>query len=896
MPIAAPALPDRTRRDPLFSLADLAAGGDRVAAVDGRGTAVSYAELAERAGGLGRRLGGGSTPVRRLVLVEGANRLDSLVAHLAALTHGHVVLLVAPGQADGEVAKTYRPDVVVSADGSLTERAAGSAHALHEDLALLLSTSGSTGSPKLVRLSREGVRANAAAIATYLGLAPDDRAITSLPMHYCYGLSVVHSHLVAGAGVVLSDLSVVDECFWRTVADQRVTSFAGVPYTFDLLDRSGFADRSLPGLRRVTQAGGRLAPESVRRFAEIGRRRGFDLFVMYGATEATARMAWLPPDLATDHPDAIGVPVPGGSLRVEPVDELPAGTGELVYTGPNVMLGYATGPGDLAAGREVTELRTGDAAELRDGLFHVRGRLDRQVKVFGLRLDLDGLTARLDRDLPGTPVLLHGSTDRLFAFVPHLRQAERVHARLRELTGLPHSAVRVERLTEVPRTASGKPDLKVLDRYVEGLAGGGLDTPLVPRGGSTTEGETTEGETTEGETTEGGGSTTEDPREAVRADYAAVLGRPAGPADTFVSLGGDSLSYVELSTRLEGRLPGGLPPGWHLLTIEELGRAAAESAARPRGGLIRAETATVLRALAIVAIVLAHVDRLHVMGGAHILLAVAGFNLARFQLAGATRERRVAALAAGVAVIAVPTFLWIAANGLLLGTYGPSTATFTHEFVAGDEWTKQWRYWFLEVLVWCTALTGLLFVRPAIDRLERRRPWEFALALVLVLLVIRFAGAGLVADMERYALVGVAWLFALGWAATRADTVRRRLVLTGSLLAGVTMFFGDPGRELVVAGGIAALIWLPTLPVPRLAAPALRVLASSSFFVYLTHWLVYRPIEDAGHPWLALLASFVLGIGIWAMSRSALRRLAARVTRATMAVLTRPRQTVPAAA
>jgi acyl-coenzyme A synthetase/AMP-(fatty) acid ligase len=201
-------------------------------------------------------------------------------------------------------------------------------------------------------------------------------------MSYCYGLSVINSHLLRGAGLVLTDLSVVDPCFWELFRDRGATSFAAVPYTFELLERVGFADMDLPSLRYVTQAGGRLDPEKVRSYAEQGRRKGWDLFVMYGQTEATARMAYLPPALSTTAPGAIGVPVPGGEFRIEPIPGL--ADGELVYTGPNVMLGYAQSPADLAAGRTITELRTGDLARKHPtGVYEVVGRRSRFVKIVG---------------------------------------------------------------------------------------------------------------------------------------------------------------------------------------------------------------------------------------------------------------------------------------------------------------------------------------------------------------------------------------------------------------------------------------------------------------------------------------------------------------------------------
>ena len=249
-------------------------------------------------------------------------------------------------------------------------------HELHPDLTLLLSTSGSTGSPKLVRLCAESLLANAESIVEALGIRATDVAATTLPLHYCYGLSVLHSHLLVGASLLLTERSVVDEEFWADVATHSVTTFPGVPHTYDLLERSGFADRDVPSLRYLTQAGGRMAPERVGELVALGRRKGFDLVVMYGQTEATARIAVLPPDLAEVAPGAIGRPVPGGRLSLRPVPGAEEGTGELVYEGPNVMLGYAETPADLALGRTTDVLATGDLGRLRpDGLWEVVGRL-----------------------------------------------------------------------------------------------------------------------------------------------------------------------------------------------------------------------------------------------------------------------------------------------------------------------------------------------------------------------------------------------------------------------------------------------------------------------------------------------------------------------------------------
>lgn len=797
---------------------DLARFGDRTALHTTDGP-LTYAELADRVAAFADRLG----PTRRLVLVEGRNSVESLTAYLAALTHGHVVLLSPPGRPARRLAEAWDPDVVVA--DRLRERRPGTAHDLHPDLALLLSTSGSTGAPKLVRLSHDNLVANAASIADYLRLTADDRAITSLPLHYCYGLSVVHSHLLVGASLVLTDLSVVDECFWRLAREARATSFAGVPYTFEQLERSGFTERDLPDLRYVTQAGGRLAPDRVAAWRAHGRAAGWDLVVMYGQTEATARMAWLPPELADAHPGAVGVPVPGGSFRLEPVAEVDdPDVGELVYSGPNVMLGYAEEAADLALGATLDELHTGDLARCTDGVWEIVGRRGRHAKLFGLRLDLDHLERQVD-----AAVHLLVVDDLLHAFTTRPRAAGRLRDALAAASGLPPSAVRVTVLAEVPRTPSGKPCRAALEEHAR-LARAEAEPA------------------------------------SVRDDYALVLGRPdATDDDTFVSLGGDSLSYVELATRLATRL-GDLPPDWHTRPIGSLAPTTTR-----RG--TRVDTSVVLRAVAIFAVVATHANVWTVLGGAHLLLAVAGWNLARFQLSAPTRRGRLRHALSSLAQLVVPASLWIAGVGLLTGTYTWLSATYTNGFLGGEQWTADWEFWFLEALVWTTlAAVGLLAV-PALDRLERRAPFRFALALTVLALAFRFWWVGLEAGPTNRYTIGLAALFVLlGWTASRADTRARRWTVVALAAVATFGFFGDPWREALVVAGIAVLVLVPTLRLPRLLVPVVSLVASSSLFVYLTHWQVYPHLEDH-YPVLATLASFAAGIAVWWVSRPATRAL-----------------------
>ncbi|MGN9812924.1 AMP-binding protein [Micromonospora sp. BQ11] len=811
---------------------ELAAHGDRPAVITSDGE-TTYAALADRVARTAARLG----TARRLVLVVGANTLDSLVAYLAALHAGHPVLLV-PGGHEAAVASlvaAYDPDVVVGPAGGgwrIDERRAGSVHDLHPDLALLLSTSGSTGSPKLVRLSHANLQANAEAIGAYLGIRDTDRAATTLPLHYCYGLSVVNSHLARGAALVLTELSVADGCFWELFRATRATTFAGVPYTFDLLDRVGFAGMDLPHLRYVTQAGGRLAPERVVRYAELGRRAGWDLFVMYGQTEATARMAYLPPDLALDRPAAIGVPVPGGAFRLAPVADHPdPGVGELVYAGPNVMLGYAESPADLALGRTIDELHTGDLARRgADGLWEIVGRRSRFAKILGLRIDPQQVEALLAaHDVAATCV---GGDDELVVAVVGPGDPRRIRRLVVDEVGLPPRAVRVVAVAEVPRLASGKPDLVALRTLAA------ADTPAPTPAASSGD---------------------------LCRLYAEVLDRTDVTADlSFVDLGGDSLSYVEMSVRLEREL-GHLPANWHTLPI-----AALRAPARKPGRRRSLETSVALRAVAILLIVGSHIPLFTITGGAHLLLAVAGFNFARFQLTGADRRDRLRQIRSSLLRIVLPTTAWIGAVMMVSDQYRWSTLLLMHGAVRPADAPDGWHFWFIEAVVYLLVATAALLGLRRVDRWERRRPFALPLTLTGVALLGRYDVFGLDARHDLPSALVAGWLFTLGWAAARADGVRQRLLVTVAAAATVPGFFGQPAREALTVAGFALLVWLPTVPSIGVVNKVAGVLAASSLYIYLTHWQVYPHLRDL--PLVALAASVALGIAYATLMNTVWRR------------------------
>ncbi|GAB2774967.1 AMP-binding protein [Nocardioides salsibiostraticola] len=806
--------------------------GPRTALVGGSvpDGALSYVDLARRVSQVRDRLGS----TRRLVLIEATNDADTVITYLGALAGGHPVLLTGP---DRSPALIDRFDVDVVASGAeITERRTGTAHDLHPDLALLLSTSGTTGSAKLVRLSRENLLANARSIAEYLALRPDDLAATTLPLHYCYGLSVLHSHLLAGAGVLLTDRSVASTCFWEEFEEAGATSFAGVPHTFDLLERSGWAERDLPRLRYTTQAGGRMAPEDVRRWAARGQRNGFDFFVMYGQTEATARMAYLPPDLAAAAPDAIGTPIAGGRFEIEDA------TGELVYFGPNVMLGYAENAADLARGREIDSLRTGDLARRReDGLFEIVGRSSRVAKVFGLRVDLD----LVERTLAARGVVVAAADggDRLVvAACSAARPVDegRVRRLISEEFGLPAAGVVVLALDDLPRLASGKVDYSALVE-VRG-APATAHTLVEVRGAPATSLETTAADLTH--------------------LYSRLLGRPATESDSFVGLGGDSLSYVECSLQLEAAL-GRLPANWPTRTIADLLAEPPRSTRRRWGTPV--ETNVLLRAFAIISIVGTHANLLTMLGGAHLLLGIVGFNFGRFQVTGVAGRPRLARMLRSIGRIVVPSALVIGTVSLYTEGLGWRQILLVNSLTTSTWSEPGWYYWFIESLVYTLVAMAALLAIPWVARLEARFRFGLPFGLAVAGLLTRYGVVSLGGEDEIHRAHVIFWLFALGWATAKADRLGHRVLLSVLLVASVPGFFSGFERNAYVVIGMLLLVWVTQLRVPVIVGRLAGLLAGASLWIYLVHWQIY-PLLEYRIPLLATLFSLLAGVLAWRLS------------------------------
>lgn len=347
---------------------------------------------------------------RSLVFAYLDNSLQSIAAFWSLMKSKHCIAMLAPDlnvHFKEELEALYKPALLFDArraelGGYRAETENGLSYFvreepspvdIHPEVKLLISTSGTTGSPKFVKLSEQNLVANALSICDYLPIQREDVTPLNLPIYYSYGLSILTSNSIKGGRIVCSNDDLLKKEFWEKFARYGYTSFAGVPFVYEMLERIGFTKKDYPSLRYFTQAGGKLQDPLVRKYAEYAIARGVRFYVMYGQTEATARMSYLPPERTLEKIGSIGKPIKDGKFIID--EE----TSELCYKGPNVFGGYVTVPGELATYERTGLLRTGDMAREEDGFYYITGRLKRMAKIFGNRVNLDEVESLLAKEL-----------------------------------------------------------------------------------------------------------------------------------------------------------------------------------------------------------------------------------------------------------------------------------------------------------------------------------------------------------------------------------------------------------------------------------------------------------------------------------------------------------------
>lgn len=447
---------------------------DNIACITPVGEKRTYGELYE----LSRRISDCIEP-HQLIFCLCGNNIGSLAGYISFVNNGNATLLL-----DAHIEQsalhvlfdTYCPRYiwaphdfvmwkdavcVYNEEGYNLFEIADNHTIVSEELSVLLTTSGSTGSPKLVRLSKKNLKSNALSIIEYLHITGKDRPITSLPMYYSYGLSVINSHLLSGATLLLTDASYVEREFWHFAIENGFTSFSGVPYTYEILKKLKLWKQPMPTLRTLTQAGGKLCNKLVQFFIEKFHPAGVSFYLMYGQTEATARMSYLEPEFGLTKLGSIGKGIPGGKFSlVDDKGELieqPDTVGELVYQGENVCLGYAEIAEDLNRGDDNNGiLYTGDLAfRDSDGFYYIAGRKKRFLKLFGNRISLDYVETLLKNVL--TDCVCVGNDSALIVYTTDNNYVEdRIIDFLVARTKLLRTVFSIRHIDQIPRTETGK--------------------------------------------------------------------------------------------------------------------------------------------------------------------------------------------------------------------------------------------------------------------------------------------------------------------------------------------------------------------------------------------------------------------------------------------------------
>lgn len=448
---------------------------DSIAAIDSQGNSLAYGELREFAEKVK-----GMMPRRSLLFLLVENNCGGiswtignicaenvpliLNAHLDEALYQSLYELYRPPYVcvPESMAGKYGYEKVATIYGYTLMRTGHEACPMNEELSHLLPTSGSTGSPKLVRHKYANIEAAALNISTFFELTDKDRPLMVLPLYYTMGLSMVFSHFYVGATVLITNLSMTDRNFWRFMKEERATSFTGVPYSFEILNLMRIFRMDLPDLKLLTQGGGRMPRELNLKFAEWCRDTGRQWIATYGQSECTARMGWLPAKWAIEKVGSIGIAVPNGELSLIDMDGNPIKTpnteGEMCYRGKNVTMGYARKREDLMIGDERHGfIRTGDLAYFdEDGCYYIAGRMGRFLKLFGMRVGLDECERIVKGKFLGIECACVGTDEKMLVYLTDERYKDQVKEELVSRLKIVASSFEVRIIPKIPKNEAGK--------------------------------------------------------------------------------------------------------------------------------------------------------------------------------------------------------------------------------------------------------------------------------------------------------------------------------------------------------------------------------------------------------------------------------------------------------
>ena len=385
---------------------------NKIALVDQHNKKYSYKYISEKIKYIQSKIKKSS-----VILVVASNNVESIIGYMSFIRSKNISVLLDKSfkvEYVNKIIKNYKPNYIFFPKGyfncqtKFQKIISGKDYILarthykkykniNKKNLLLLSTSGTTQNPKFVRLSNLNLTTNTKNIIEYLNIDSKQITITTMPMAYSYGLSIINSHLHAGSKIIVNNNSMFEKKFWEKMSYYKVNSFGGVPQFYEQLQKLKFENLNTKYLKYITQAGGKLKNAQIDYFSRVCIKEKIKFYIMYGQTEASPRMSYLSPEKLILKKGSIGQPLVDTKFYLVNENKKkilkPFTNGELVFKGNNVSLGYSKNLKDLEKGDENKSiLYTGDIAfKDKDNFFYIVGRKNRFIKIFGIRYNLDDI-------------------------------------------------------------------------------------------------------------------------------------------------------------------------------------------------------------------------------------------------------------------------------------------------------------------------------------------------------------------------------------------------------------------------------------------------------------------------------------------------------------------------
>ena len=426
---------------------------------------------------------------RSLVLLITENSIGSVISYISLIKNDCVVIIIdvkTPANSALELFKKYKPNFILFPqnwtnlqkfnncsflisflDYDIICNNIQNKFKIHPELSMLLTTSGSMGSSKLVKLSKKNLFVNTNSIRDYLKINHKKRSVTTMPTSYSYMISIINSYIENGASIYVTKLSIMQKKFWDNYNLYKITSFSGVPYIFETIIKLGIKKVFIDSLEEFTQAGGKLSNIYLKKYIKLCEQFKKKFIIMYGQTEASPRMSYLDWKFAKSKLASIGKSLNKTKLWIADKKnkkiKKPGVIGELIFEGPNVALGYSNNIFDLNKGDENKGvLKTGDLASMdTNGFIYIKGRINRIAKIYGNRVSLDELEEKMQTQ--NLNIVCRNNKDKIEIFYEKEYDQKNLLNKLSFLSALNKNIFEFKKVNKFPKTLSGKIDIQKLE-------------------------------------------------------------------------------------------------------------------------------------------------------------------------------------------------------------------------------------------------------------------------------------------------------------------------------------------------------------------------------------------------------------------------------------------------